>query len=155
MSYLVQCDIALDVEKRKLTAHKLSDTTRASLMVVCWYLSRYPVHADKIRSELQGINPEDTNTILTLPHLNGVINEVLRLVPPAMTGNSRITGPDGLVINDTFIPPFTKVTAPKYAIMRSKIRYQLLHCLFILLSHWNSGIRICFSRRLYSRALVL
>ncbi|XDG05840.1 hypothetical protein ABKA04_005455 [Annulohypoxylon sp. FPYF3050] len=95
-----------------------SDTTRASLIAACWYLSKYPIHADKIRSELQTVKPDDLDAILALPHLNGVVNEVLRLVPPAMSGNSRITGPDGLMLNGTFIPPFTKVTAPKYVIMR-------------------------------------
>ncbi|KAI1371223.1 cytochrome P450 monooxygenase-like protein [Hypoxylon crocopeplum] len=100
-----------------------SDTTRASLIAVCWYLSKYPIHADKIRSELQAMDPSDTDALLALPHLNGVVNEVLRLVPPAMTGNSRITGPHGLVLDGTFIPPFTKVTAPKYAIMRMEASF--------------------------------
>ncbi|OTA54002.1 cytochrome P450 monooxygenase-like protein [Hypoxylon sp. EC38] len=97
-----------------------SDTTRASLIAACWYLSKYPIHAERIRSELQ---VTDLDAILTLPHLNGVVNEVLRLVPPAMTGNSRITGPNGFVFNDTFIPPFTKVTAPKYIIMRMEAAF--------------------------------
>ncbi|KAK8135353.1 hypothetical protein PG984_003293 [Apiospora sp. TS-2023a] len=90
-----------------------SDTTRASLIALCWFLAKYPAHAERVRSEIRG----DGN-IDTMPHLNGVINEVLRLVPPAMTGNSRITGPSGLEIGGIFIPPFTKVTAPKYPIMR-------------------------------------
>ncbi|KAK7946711.1 uncharacterized protein PG986_011032 [Apiospora aurea] len=90
-----------------------SDTTRASLIVLCWFLAKYPIHAERVRSEIR-----DDENIDTMPHLNGVINEVLRLVPPAMTGNSRITGPRGLEIGGIFNPPFTKVTAPKYPIMR-------------------------------------
>ncbi|KAK7975791.1 hypothetical protein PG989_014254 [Apiospora arundinis] len=90
-----------------------SDTTRAALVALCWFLAKYPIHAERVLSEIGG----DGN-IDAMPHLNGVINEVLRLAPPAMTGNSRITGPRGLEIDGIFIPPFTKVTAPKYPIMR-------------------------------------
>jgi cytochrome P450 len=58
---------------------------------------------------------------MNLQHLNGFINEVLRLLPPAvMTGMPRSTGPDGLVFGDFHIPPFTKLVAPRYAIMRCK-----------------------------------
>lgn len=82
-------------------------------------MARYPEHADKIFSEIQGVDVRDANALATLPHLNGVINEILRLVPPAMTGGGRITGPTGLLVDGTLIPPFTKVTAPKYVIKRS------------------------------------
>ncbi|KAI4858741.1 cytochrome P450 monooxygenase-like protein [Hypoxylon rubiginosum] len=95
-----------------------SDTTRASLIATWWFLSKYPKDADKIYSEIQDVDVHDANVLATLPHLNGVINEILRLVPPAMTGGGRITGPDGLMIDGTLIPPYTKVTAPKYVIMR-------------------------------------
>lgn len=97
-----------------------SDTTRASLIAIWWYLSKYPDHAEKIRSEIEGVDISDANALAGLPHLNGVVKEVLRLVPPAMTGGGRITGPQGLWVDGTFIPPFTKVTAPKYVIMRSR-----------------------------------
>jgi cytochrome P450 len=96
-----------------------SDTTRASLIATWWFLSRHPEHADKIRAETENVDIRDANALSTLPHLNGVINEILRLVPPAMTGGGRITGPEGLVLDGTLIPPFTKVTAPKYVIKRS------------------------------------
>ncbi|KAI2627965.1 cytochrome P450 monooxygenase-like protein [Hypomontagnella submonticulosa] len=95
-----------------------SDTTRASLIAIWWYLSKYPEHADKVYSEIKNVDVRDANALATLPHLNGVVNEILRLVPPAMTGGSRITGPEGLLIDGTLIPPFTKVMTPKYVVMR-------------------------------------
>lgn len=82
-------------------------------------MARYPKHADIIRSEIANIDTLDANALPLLPHLNGAIQEILRLVPPAMTGGGRITGPKGLVLDGTYIPPFTKVTAPKYVIKRS------------------------------------
>lgn len=96
-----------------------SDTTRAALIATWWYLCKHPAHALKIQQEIEFVDTADANALASLPHLNGVIKEVLRLVPPAMTGNGRITGPEGLVVNNVFIPPFTKVTAPKYVIQRS------------------------------------
>lgn len=85
-------------------------------------MANYPDHAQKIQSEIEHIDVRtDLGALQLLPHINGVINEVLRLVPPAMTGLSRITGPQGLIIDGTFIPPNTKVTAPKYVVMRCKV----------------------------------
>ncbi|KAI1642067.1 cytochrome P450 [Daldinia loculata] len=95
-----------------------SDTTRAALIASCWFLARYPEHAKKIYEETQGVDTRDPNALAALPHLEGFIQETLRLVPPAMTGAARITGLDGLMVDDILIPPYTKVTAPKYVIMR-------------------------------------
>jgi tryprostatin B 6-hydroxylase len=97
-----------------------SDTTRAALIGIWWYLSKYPEHAKKIQAEINNVDVNDTNALAALPHLNGVIYETLRLVPPAMTGSNRITGSNGLLVDDVLIPPGTKVTAPKYVIHRSK-----------------------------------
>lgn len=72
-----------------------SDTTRAVLIGIWWFLSKYPEHAKKVQAEVDGIDVNDASALATLPHLNGVINEALRLVPPVMTGGSRITGPNG------------------------------------------------------------
>ncbi|KAI8626128.1 cytochrome P450 monooxygenase-like protein [Xylariaceae sp. FL1651] len=95
-----------------------SDTTRAALIGIWWYLCKYPEHAVKIQAEIEGVDVNDVNALAVLPHLNGVMHETLRLVPPAMTGGNRITGPNGLLVGDTLIPPGTKVTAPKYVIHR-------------------------------------
>ncbi|GAW16489.1 hypothetical protein ANO14919_059180 [Xylariales sp. No.14919] len=101
-----------------------SDTTRASLIVTWWYLCKYTEHANKIRSELIDADVADANVLARLPHLNGVINETLRLVPPALTGAGRITGPSGLLVDDVLIPPNTRVTAPKYTIHRLEAAFQ-------------------------------
>lgn len=98
----------------------ISDTTRAILIGIWWFLAKYPEHAKKIQAEIEGVDVNDTNALATLPHLNAVISEALRLVPPAMTGGNRITGPNGLMVDNVHIPPGARVTAPKYVIQRSK-----------------------------------
>ncbi|PSN58944.1 cytochrome P450 [Corynespora cassiicola Philippines] len=96
-----------------------SDTGRASLIAIFWYMSKYPAHADKIRKELNSVDRiHDVNALAALPHLNAVISEALRLLPPVLTGNGRITGPNGLMIDGTWIPPNIKIHAPKYVISR-------------------------------------
>ncbi|KAI1120325.1 cytochrome P450 monooxygenase-like protein [Nemania abortiva] len=95
-----------------------SDTTRAVLIAIWWFLAKYPEHAKKVRDETAGIDVNDATALAALPHLNGVINEGLRLVPPVMTGGSRITGPNGMLVDDVLIPPGVKVTCPKYVVHR-------------------------------------
>lgn len=86
-------------------------------------LAKYPEHADKVYEELTGCDVTDVNALATLPHLQAVINETLRLCPPAMTGGNRLTSDEGLWIDDTWIPGNTKVAAPKYSIMRCEYCY--------------------------------
>ncbi|KAL8900589.1 MAG: hypothetical protein Q9192_000976 [Flavoplaca navasiana] len=95
-----------------------SDTTRPSLICIWYALAKYPYHADKIYEELITCNLDDINALASIPHLEAVINETLRLWPPQMTGGNRMTSDQGLWIDDTWIPGNTKVAAPKYSIMR-------------------------------------
>jgi cytochrome P450 len=80
----------------------------------------------KIQEEIENVDVMDANALALLPHFNAVINEVLRIMPPAMTGNGRMTGPNGLTVDGQFIPPGTKITAPKYVIMRRKTARKFL-----------------------------
>ncbi|KAJ6008772.1 hypothetical protein N7522_003788 [Penicillium canescens] len=100
-----------------------SDTTAPSLTLLFYFLARYPDHAEKIHEELQEINIEDPALLSTLPHLNGTINEAMRLLPAVLTFSSRVTPPEGLIIYGTFIPGNTKVCAPRYTIGRLETAY--------------------------------
>lgn len=95
-----------------------SDTTRAVLIGLWWFLAKFPDHAKRVQAEIDGVDVNDANALAALPHLNGVINEALRLVPPVMTGSNRITGPSGMLIDGVLIPPGVKVTCPKYVLHR-------------------------------------
>ncbi|KAF2128089.1 putative cytochrome P450 [Dothidotthia symphoricarpi CBS 119687] len=58
-----------------------------------------------------------------LEHLNAVISETLRLHPPVSTALQRATPPEGLHIEDTYIPGYTTVWCPQYVIGRSEAVY--------------------------------
>jgi cytochrome P450 len=80
-----------------------------------YYICKYPSTYDKIYDEVKDIDITDMNLLASLPHLNATVKEVLRIAPPALTGGARMTGPDGLWVDDIFIPAGVKVTATKYS----------------------------------------
>jgi len=51
--------------------------------------------------------------LASLKHLNGVINEALRLYPVVPTGTYRKAPPQGILIGGTFIPGGTDVWTPQ------------------------------------------
>lgn len=76
---------------------------------------------------MEGADISDMKTLNRLPHLNGVINETLRLYPVLLTGGARKTMSEGINVGDTYIPPNTTIVAPRYSIMRSKSFLSLTH----------------------------
>jgi Cytochrome P450 len=67
--------------------------------------------------ELGDYQPSD---LAELKHLNGVINEALRLLPPGSIGTFPVvTPPEGLIIDGTFIPGNTTLYCPQYVLGRS------------------------------------
>ncbi|KAI4595497.1 hypothetical protein KJ359_006843 [Pestalotiopsis sp. 9143b] len=95
-----------------------SEPTAYVLLGVFCELAKHPEHAEKIYSELEGADISDMKTLNRLPHLNGVINETLRLYPVLLTGGARKTMSEGINVGDTYIPPNTTIVAPRYSIMR-------------------------------------
>ncbi|KAI0017543.1 cytochrome P450 monooxygenase-like protein [Xylariomycetidae sp. FL0641] len=125
-----------------------SDTTRAGLVGIFWSLCKYPQHARKIQAELEGIDVNDTNILATLPHLNGVIHESMRLMPPILSGEGRIVGPKGLVVDNVFISPGTKVTASKYVIHRMESAFS--SPLEFIPERWYSRPELVLDRKAYA-----
>lgn len=104
--------------QKLMRAHTVSDTTGPSLILLWFFLASYPEHAEKIYGELSSIDLHDPGALAILPHLNGVINESMRLLPAALTMGTRLTPPEGLHIDGTFIPGRTKIAAPRYSVFR-------------------------------------
>ncbi|KAJ5622751.1 cytochrome P450 [Penicillium lividum] len=101
-----------------------SDTNAPTLTILFYFLTRHPEHADKIYAELQTMTfLEDAVGLSKLPHLNGVLNETMRLIPAVLTFGTRVSPPEGLTIEGTFIPGGTKICAPRYSIGRLESAY--------------------------------
>lgn len=96
-----------------------SDPQRQVLTNALYYLIRYPEHLSQVRSELESLEDiRNYKSLQYLTHFNAVIKETLRLNPPVPCGGLRITPPEGLTINDVFIPGNTTVLVPHYTLFR-------------------------------------
>ncbi|KAL3477119.1 cytochrome P450 [Aspergillus californicus] len=106
-----------------------SDTTAAALASIIYLLCRHPNHIEHLRNELAPFMASASGgevlneKIASLDHLNGVINETLRLFPPTPTEFQRYTPPEGITIDGTFIPGNTYLQCPMYVLGRSEDIY--------------------------------
>jgi len=104
-----------------------SDTTAATLTHVFHWLAKDPTQVDKLRAELNPLLEADGSVqharIQDAKHLNGCINEALRLNPPVPSAVHRITPPEGITIGDTHVPGNMDVFCPQYVISRSEKVY--------------------------------
>nr|L7WME9.1 RecName: Full=Cytochrome P450 monooxygenase notG'; AltName: Full=Notoamide biosynthesis cluster protein G'; Flags: Precursor [Aspergillus versicolor]AGC83578.1 P450 monooxygenase [Aspergillus versicolor] len=101
-----------------------SDTTATALTSVVYELARHPEDVERLRAELLPIDADANGEyrheqISNLPHLNGFINETLRLHPPVPSVIPRITPAEGVHVKGTHIPGGMAVFCPQWVIGRS------------------------------------
>ncbi|RVX73375.1 hypothetical protein B0A52_03017 [Exophiala mesophila] len=97
-----------------------SDTTAATLTHIFYHLAQTPSHMEILRKEIDSLDGDfRAPKLMTLKHLNGVINEALRLHPPVPAGVARITPPEGVTVGGTYIPGNVNVLAPLFTLFRS------------------------------------
>jgi len=114
-----------------------SDTTAPTLTLVLYYLAKNPRDAEIINQELSKIDAKSVQEVAALPHLNGAINEAMRLLPAVPTLVTRMTPPEGAMVDGVFIPGNVKMSAPRYSIGR-------------LESAWKEPLKFC-PERWYSK----
>lgn len=134
MSYLLDTDVLMgdeEVNKLWLTGDSRlvivagSDTTAATMTHIFYRLCKDPSHIKKLRDELdplvenQQISSFNVSVVEKCDHLNGVINEGLRLFPPVPSGVLRVTPPDGLKVGEHFVPGDVTIGIPMYSVNRS------------------------------------
>ncbi|KAJ5159798.1 uncharacterized protein N7482_006802 [Penicillium canariense] len=96
-----------------------SDTTGTTFANVLYYLAIHPEVHQRLQREVDGAQGvHDYNT--PLPYLEGVINETLRLKPVVPSGQPRVTPPEGLAIDETWIPGNTIMVVPQYLLQRDE-----------------------------------
>lgn len=118
-------------------------------MISIWYhLCMHPKHIDILLDELANVDETDHKVLARLPHLNGVINEAMRLIPAQMTGGSRMTPPEGLKVGDHFIPGNVKIVAPKYVVQRLPEAFP--RPLEFIPERWYSRPELVKDRRAYA-----
>ncbi|PGH28239.1 hypothetical protein AJ80_00130 [Polytolypa hystricis UAMH7299] len=104
-----------------------SDTTAAALVYIFYELLRHPEHIKTLREEMAShvLDKEHIShlELQHLDHLNGVINESLRLHPSVPTAAQRLTPPEGIDIDGIHIPGNMTVWCPQYVVGRSEKAY--------------------------------
>ncbi|KAL6803672.1 cytochrome P450 [Trichoderma sp. SZMC 28012] len=103
-----------------------SDTTAISLTHTMYFLMKSPAALSRLREELRVALDGSQEvakyaTVKNLPYLHACINESLRLLPPVAFGLNRMTPPEGLTIDGTWIPGNTLVGVPAYTAHRSPL----------------------------------
>ena len=92
----------------------------STLTTLFYLLARHPKDVETIADELGSVDIENVKAIASLPHLNGVINEAMRLLPAVLTAATRVSPWDGMEVEGTFIPRDVKLVGPRYSIGRRK-----------------------------------
>ncbi|KAF4212934.1 hypothetical protein CNMCM8980_000486 [Aspergillus fumigatiaffinis] len=104
-----------------------SDTTAVSLCGVLYELARHPEQQRKLREEVEPFVDDEGEVrganIAQLEHLNGVINEALRMYPAVPSGLERKTPAEGIQVEGVHIPAEMTVYCPQYAMGRSELCY--------------------------------
>lgn len=102
-----------------------SDTTSATLTYLFYHLAQDPTQVKRLRDELRPLTIGDWSDkdIQHAEHLNGAINETLRLHPPVPSGLFRQTPPEGLRVGEVYIPGGVTFFTPQYAMGRDEDIY--------------------------------
>jgi cytochrome P450 len=97
----------------------ISDTTATALTFLLVNLALYPEWLQRLRDEVDPIlTSGNFNNAQTLPVLDAIINESMRLSPSVFFGSQRETPPEGMKIGDTYLPGGTIISIPAYQVGR-------------------------------------
>lgn len=105
---------------RRIADQLSSDTVAPTLVFVFYELALNSSHQEKLCEELNSIDVHDLVALRSLPHLNGVTNESLRIHPPVPTGGYRQSPKGGMKIGGKYIPGNITIVAPRYTLGKRK-----------------------------------
>ena len=97
-----------------------SDTVAPTLVFIFYELALHRREQQKLFEGLNSIDVYEPAALRALSHLNGVINERLRIHPPVPTGGYRQTPTEGMDIAGKYIPGNVTIVAPRYTLGKRK-----------------------------------
>ncbi|RAL14685.1 cytochrome P450 [Aspergillus homomorphus CBS 101889] len=126
-----------------------SETTATALSASIFYLQKHPAWWEKtvheVREEFTASDEIGFLTTSKLPCLNAVLEESIRLFPPAPSINPRLVPEGGGVINGSFVPGGVSVSVPHYATYRSARNFAFPDC--FLPERWLGAAQYSEDRR--------
>lgn len=105
-----------------LTNTKHSDTSAVTMTWLFYYLTTHPEVKRQLVEEVKTaygktVPGEFTDADLShLEYLNAVINETLRIKPVSGNNSPRLTPPEGIMVEGTWIPGHVQVFTPVWAL---------------------------------------
>ncbi|KFA77429.1 hypothetical protein S40288_03084 [Stachybotrys chartarum IBT 40288] len=104
-----------------------SETTATLLSGATYYILQdprvYKTLVDEIRLAFRSPSDITLTAVSDLKYLLAVLDEALRLYPPAASNHPRVTPPQGAMIVGRFVPPKTVVGINQYAMFRSPLNF--------------------------------
>ncbi|KAF2682000.1 cytochrome P450 [Lentithecium fluviatile CBS 122367] len=101
-----------------------SDTIAPTLVFAFYELARSSKQQNVLFAELKDVDVFDHTALQRCEHLSALINETLRLHPPVPTGGYRQSPPNGMKINQTYVPGNVTIVVPRYSLARLESAYQ-------------------------------
>ncbi|KAJ5527378.1 hypothetical protein N7513_011537 [Penicillium frequentans] len=106
-----------------------SDTTATTLASILYYLAKNPAVLSKLQRLLDEAMPGGSGEwsyekAKSVTYLDDVINETLRLRPAVMEGGYRVTPPEGLQVDEVYIPGDVNVFVPTQLIQTDERYYE-------------------------------
>ncbi|KAI9723340.1 MAG: hypothetical protein M1812_001224 [Candelaria pacifica] len=104
-----------------------TDTVGLTLTYLFWRLAKYPQWQERLRAELKSNEVQFSEgiptlkAISTLPILDGIIMEGLRLHPAFLTGLPRVAPSKGSIIGEVFVPEGTIVSMQNRTLHRNPV----------------------------------
>ncbi|KAL2794966.1 cytochrome P450 [Aspergillus keveii] len=125
-----------------------SDTTATALTFLLVNFALYPEWLQRLRDEVDPILASGNfNNAQTLPVLDAIINESMRLSPSVFFGSQRETPPEGMKIGDTYLPGGTIISIPAYQVGRDERNF--VHAKKYLPERWYSRPELIINRNAY------
>ncbi|CAG1974456.1 unnamed protein product [Fusarium graminearum] len=102
-----------------------SDTVASAITNVFYHLAKNPDCYQALQDAMwqhfpNGGSEWTYEKVRAVPYLDWVINESLRLRPPVPGGLTRVTPPEGLWVDDVFIPGDIVISVPTYTMQRDE-----------------------------------
>ncbi|KAI0509558.1 cytochrome P450 [Xylaria bambusicola] len=101
-----------------------SGTVSVVLTFAFYQLARDHSQQQMLYNEVKDFNIYDGSKLQECVQLTVFINETLRMYPPVPTAGNKVTPPQGVTINTTYIPGGVTIVAPKYSIHRLESSYE-------------------------------
>ncbi|GME33310.1 Cytochrome P450 [Neofusicoccum parvum] len=101
-----------------------SDTTSSAAVNALYYLHTHPSDLHHLRALLDAAFPGGEQALThdrlraEVPFVDHVVNETMRLKPPACEGLLRETPPEGITVDGVYIPGGVNVSVPTWAVHR-------------------------------------